>query len=263
MNRIKYFISYLFRSFHLHGIHSPFVFNLTNDVIREKVKFYAYDEIEAIRAKLLLTEKKVNVIDLGQGPKDSYVRSISSICKKSSQKKGFAQLIYRLARERKAESILELGTSLGLTTSYLAKACPSAMIISIEGSSELSKIAEINLKKLNIHNVKLEIGAFDDLLSKSLSTLKKVDIVYFDGNHDYEATMRYFKECLPFTDEKSLFIFDDIYWSSGMKKAWKEIISHEQIGCSIDLFKLGLVYFDPTLTKQNYTVYHSANLDLS
>lgn len=263
MLRIYYFFLYLVKSFHLHGIHSPFVFQLTNDVLREKAKYYAYDEVESLRAKLLLTEKTLSVQDLGAGKKESYQKSISKICKGSSQTAAFGQIIHRIARESKAKSILELGTSLGLTTSYLGKACPDAKIISIEGSAELSKVADINLKKLNILNVKLVVDSFENALLPSLKELEKVDLVYFDGNHDYQATMDYFESCLPYSHDKTVFIFDDIYWSAGMKRAWKEICSHSSISSSIDLFKIGIVYLDPKLAKQNITVYHSANFNLS
>ena len=263
MNRLIYFIGYLLRSFHLHAIPSPFVFSLSKDVLREKSKFYAFDEIESIRAKLLLTKKKIKIEDLGAGPKRHYEKSISRICRDSSQKIAFSQMLYRICRESKPESILELGTSLGITTSYLAKACPSSKIISIEGAEEISKIAEINLKKLDIHNVKLVQGSFEDQLDPALKELKKVDLVYFDGNHQYDATWTYFEKCLEHAGDDTVFIFDDIYWSAEMKRVWNKIISDDRVKCSIDLFKIGLVYFNPELSKQNFTVYHSANFNLS
>ena len=253
------FLSYLLRSFHLHGIHSPFVFKLTNEVLRDKSAYYAYEEIEAIRSKLLLTHKKINVQDFGEGKHKTQERSISRICRNSSQRKAFAEIIHRLAINSKAEHILELGTSLGITTAYLAKARPQAKIISIEGAPELSKIADINLKKLDIHNVKLINDQFENSLDNALKELGKIDLVYFDGNHEYEATLNYFESCLKYADEQSLFIFDDIHWSAGMQKAWNEIKDHPKVQCSIDLFQIGLIYFDTTLTKQHISVYHSAN----
>lgn len=259
MTRLIYFLSYLLRSFHLHGIHSPFVFQLIHTVLREKAAYYAYEEIESIRAKLLLTQKRIRVNDLGASSKNSYEKSIQAICQQSSQSKKFAQMIHRLARDLHAETILELGTSLGLTTAYLAKACPNAKVISIEGAEEISRIAEINLKKLQVRNVKLQVGSFQDRLVDSLNELGKIDLVYFDGHHNYEASLDYFNACLPYVHDKSLFIFDDIYWSTEMKKAWREIITNKKVSCSIDLFQIGLIYFDPTLTHQNFTVYHSAN----
>jgi predicted O-methyltransferase YrrM len=253
------FVRYLIRSFHLHGIHPPFAFRLTKEVIRDRSAYYAYDEIEAIRSKLLLTQKKIRIDDFGEGKTRTSLRRISSICRTASQRKGFAQMIHRLTREVKADQILELGTSLGITTAYLAKARPGAQIISIEGAAELHKIADINLKKLDILNVKLVNDRFEDSLEKALQELGKVDLAYFDGNHQYDATLKYFESCLEYAHEKSLFIFDDIHWSAGMQKAWDQIIKHPRVQCSIDLFQIGLIYFDRSLTKQNLSVYHSAN----
>jgi len=247
------------RSFHLHGIHSPFAFTLTNDVLRSNLAYYAYDDIEAIRSKLLLTSKKVRLEDYGAARANSASKSISQICKTSSQRKGFAQLIHRLAMSSKADHILELGTSLGLTTAYLAKARPQAKIISIDGDHELNRIADINLKKLDIQNVKLIVDTFENSLGSALNELQKVDLVYFDGNHEYKATLEYFEGCLNYAHEQSLFIFDDIHWSPGMQNAWKKIKQHPKVQCSLDLYQIGLIYFDKSLTKQALSVYHSAN----
>jgi len=249
------------RSFHLHGIHSPFAFQLTNEVLRSNASYYAYEEIEAIRSKLLLTRKKIKVEDFGAGKKRANQRSISRICKNASQRKAFAQLIHRLALHCKADHILELGTSLGITTAYLAKARPQAKIISIEGASEVSKIAEINLKKLKIHNVKVVNDQIEHSLTDSLDELGKVDLVYFDGNHHYQATIAYFQSCLSFTHEKSVFVLDDIHWSAGMQRAWNELKNHPKVQCSIDLYQIGLLFFDESLTKQALSIYHSANLN--
>ena len=262
MNRIFYFISYLIRSFHLHGIHPPFAFNLTNDILRSKSKYYAYDEIESIKAKLLLTQKEIQIEDLG-AKGGSYKKSIRDICRNSSQKSSFAQLIHKIALNFKPKTILELGTSLGLTTSHLAKACPNAKIISIEGSREIAKVAKANLKKLDIQYVKSEEGAFDEKIDGAIEELESLDLVYFDGNHTYEATMDYFQKCLAKAEENSIFIFDDIYWSAGMKKAWNQIATHECVTTSIDLFQLGIVFFDTKLSKQQLTVFHPANFSLS
>lgn len=262
MIRIWYFLQYLIKSFHLHGIHSPFVFKLVNDVFRTKLKYYAYDEIESIRAKLLLTEKKIQIRDFGAGKGGTYQKSIKEVCQRSTQKADFAQIIHRLVIEHKPKRILEFGTSLGISTAYLAKAAPAAKIISLEGAEELAKIADINLKKLAIHNVKLSVGPFSDTAQDALKELNNIDLVYFDGNHSYAPTLSYFHQCLDFKNEASVFIFDDIYWSSEMKKAWKEIIAHPEVALSIDLFQIGIVYFDKSLSPGKYSVYHSANLNL-
>lgn len=252
------YLSYLLRSFHLHGIHSPSVFDLQQNIIKAKEAYYAFDEIEAIRAKLLLTEKLIEVKDLGAGAKLSYKkqRSIKSITQSACKSPKYAQLLFRLTYYYKPNSILELGTSVGLTTAYLAKAAPQAKVISIEGAEQIAKIAQLNLEKLKVHNVKQLIGDFSKELSGALSELKNVDLVFFDGNHQKAPTLSYFEACLKCAHENSIFIFDDIYWSNEMTEAWREIKEHEQVKQTIDLFQLGIVFFKTDQEQEHFTIYH-------
>lgn len=258
MFSILQFIKYLFRSFHLHGIHSPFVYQLNEDVIQDKILFYSFDQIESIRAKLLLTSQEIEVLDLGAGSKNGKKsrRKINSIAKTALKSPKYAQLIYRIAYAYKPQTILELGTSLGITTSYLASACPKSNVISLEGSPEIAKIAKINFEKLQINNIEQVIGDFKNTLPNALAKTDTVDLVYFDGNHQEEPTIDYFEQCLKKANENSIFIFDDIYWSSGMKNAWERIKKHPDVVITIDLFQVGLVFFKQDQKKQNFTIYH-------
>lgn len=252
------YIRYLLRSFHLHGIHSPFVYELNEELFKEKTPYYCFDEIESIRAKLLLTKKTIEVSDLGAGSKriKKGIRKISDIANTSLKSKKHSQLLYRMVRRFKPDSILELGTSFGISTAYMAKANPSAKIISIEGSSEIAKVARINFKKMNIENVQLITANFDDVLSTGIEKIQHLDFVFFDGNHKKEATLNYFKQCLIKAHENSIFIFDDIYWSTGMKEAWSEIKQHPKVTITIDCFEMGMVFFKKEHAKEHFTVYH-------
>jgi predicted O-methyltransferase YrrM len=258
INRALAYIKYLLRSFHLHGIHSPFIFQLQEEIIKEKIPFYAFDEIESIRAKLLLTEKKIKVDDLGAGSTygSGNERSINSIVEQSTKSPKYAQIIFRLAHHFKPKTILEFGTSLGLTTAYLGKACPAAKIISMEGAAEISKVAEVNLNKLNVHNVKLQVGSFESELPIALEELEQLDMVFFDGNHRKEPTLEYFEKCLAKADKNSIFIFDDIYWSKEMSEAWEEIKANPKVKQSIDIFQMGMVFFREDQAEEHFTVYH-------
>lgn len=258
LNRLIQYIRYLFRSIHLHGIHSPFVFYIQHEIIREKIPFYAFDDIESVRAKLLLSQQEITVKDLGAGAKNNKVKrvKIKQIARRSLKAPKDAQLLFRLAYHFKPQTILELGTSLGMTTAYLGKACPNARIISIEGAPSVAKVAAVNLKKLNVLNVKQQIGAFEDELKPAMNDLKKLDFVFFDGNHRYQSTLNYFESCLPLTDENSIFVFDDIYWSKEMHSAWKEIKKHPAVTATIDVYSMGIVFFKKDQAKEDFTVYH-------
>lgn len=258
LNRLIQYINYLFRCIHLHGIHSPFVYFIQHEIIQETIPYYAFDDIESVRAKLLLSQQEITVKDLGAGSKNEQPqkRKINQIAKNSLKSPKDAQLLFRLAHYWKPKTILELGTSLGITTAYLAKACPSAQVISIEGAPSVAKVAAVNLKKLNVLNVKQQIGPFKTELKPAIEELNRLDFVFFDGNHRYQATMDYFEACLAQMDENSLCVFDDIYWSKEMQKAWKQIKKHPSVRVTIDLYSLGIVFFKKDQAKEDFTVYH-------
>ena len=256
--QVYQYILYLLRSFHLHGIHSPFVYHLNEKIFKEKAKFYAFDEVESIRAKLLLTSKIIHVNDLGAGSQvnNSNKRSIQEIAKSALKKPKKAQLLFRIVEHFRPQKILELGTSLGISTAYMAKANPNAIIHTIEGSEEIAKIAAVNFKKLNVENITQVVGHFNAVLSNSLEKLQKVNMCYVDGNHKKQPTLDYFHQILPYTNEQSILIFDDIYWSREMTEAWKLIQQHQSVSITIDLFEFGIVCFKGDQAKEHFTVYH-------
>jgi len=239
-----------------HGTHSPFVYKLTDEVIYDFKYKNDYKSIEEQRKKLFNDDSVITVTDLGAGSQlnKNRTKRVSQIAKNALKKPGLAQLIYRLAKESQPKSIVELGTCLGITTAYLSKACPEAKIITIEGCPETAKVAARNFEDLGLKNIELQVGNFDVLFPKVLDQADQLDFVYIDGNHRKEATLDYFKWCLPKMHEGSLLIFDDIYWSEGMKEAWEEIKAHPEVTVTIDLFWIGLVYFRKGQVKEHFKI---------
>lgn len=252
------YLLYLPRCIHLHGIRSPFVHDLQQNLFKEKAKYYAFDEIESIRAKLLLTKKKLEIQDLGAGSTvhSSNTRAIEDIAKTSLKPAKTAQLLFRFVHHFKPSNTIELGTCLGITSAYLAKGSPKGRLFTLEGASELAKVATINFTKLNLTNITQIEGNFDDTLEKTLNKTESADFIYFDGNHRKDPTMQYFEQTLKVANEQSIFVFDDIYWSKGMTEAWKEIKSHPRVTLTIDCFTMGFVFFKKDQTKEHFTVYH-------
>ena len=76
-----------------------------------------------------------------------------------------------------------------------------------------------------------------------MKTQNALGLVFFDGNHRKDATLRYFNQCLEKANEDSIFIFDDIHWSEEMQDAWKEIKAHPQITLALDVFQFGICFF--------------------
>eukprot|EP01133_Synstelium_polycarpum_P003390 gene3390-3850_t len=239
-----------------HGTHSPFVYKLTDEVIYDFNSKSDYKSIEGQRKKLLNDDRLIEVTDLGAGShlNKNRKKKVREIAKNALKSPRLAQLIYRLAQERQPEQMIELGTCLGLTSAYLSKSSPSAEVITVEGCPQTAAVAAENFKELGLGNVELKVGNFDELLPDILAEHKKLDFVYIDGNHRKDATLNYFNWCLPKVHEGSLLIFDDIYWSKGMKEAWEEIKSHPQVTVTVDLFWIGLVYFRKGQAKEHFKI---------
>ena len=237
-----------------HGTHSPFVYKLADEVIYNFSAKEAYKGIEAQRKKLLHDDKLITVTDLGAGShlNKNRTKKVSQIAKNALKSPQLAQLIYRIAADQQPGNMIELGTCLGITTAYLANAQPKADILTIEGCPETAAVAARNFKELGLQNVELQVGNFNNLLPEAIAKAEKLDFVYIDGNHTEEATLNYFNWCLPKLHEGSLLIFDDIYWSEGMKNAWKAIQNHPDVTVTVDLFWIGLVYFRKGQAKEHF-----------
>src|SRR6187399_98062 len=240
-----------------HGMHSPFVFEFITKILNDKTVYPEYEKVETLRSQLLNDNTVLEVEDFGAGSTvdKKNRRSISSIAKNAAKPKKFGQLLFRMIKHYQPATILELGTSLGITTSYLSLAKPDARLITMEGSKEIADKAKQNLKAIELKNIELIEGNFDDTLSSAVRGLSSVDFAFIDGNHRKDPTERYFKELLAKTNNNSILVFDDIHWSSEMETAWETIKKNAAVTCSIDLFFIGIVFFrNEFKEKQHFTI---------
>lgn len=228
-----------------HGTHSPFVFEFITKVMNDFTKYEDYERVEVIRTRMLADNTELLIQDLGAGSAitSSNRRSVASIAKTAVKPRKFGQLLYRMVKYYQPRTILELGTSLGITTSYLALANPQAKVVTIEGASTIAAKARENFAALGLTNVESIIGNFDDILESVLMQNPGIDFVFLDGNHRQEPTERYFRQLLPHVHNDTLLIFDDIHWSKEMDNAWANIVQHEAVTCDIDLFYIGIISF--------------------
>ena len=232
-----------------HGIHSPFVYRFVREVLRDKRSYPCYQPLAALRRLLATDERSVEVQDFGAGSRviASSTRRIGDIAKSSLKPKKYSRLLFRMVQDYRPATILELGTCFGVTTAYLASGNKNAKIYTMEGAPAIAEVARHNFSELQLPNIELIEGNFDDRLPELLKLLtveqKQLDFVFIDGNHRKEPTLRYFQQLLPLLHEHSVLIFDDIHWSEQMEAAWEEIKKSPAVTLSIDLFFIGIVYF--------------------
>ena len=232
-----------------HGIHSPFVFSFIKKVLNTTTKGDWVNNIENYRAEVLNNKQEIKMVDLGAGAilQTNKTKKISIIARGSLKSKKYSTLLNRIVAYYRPSNVLEMGTSFGITTCYLAQAMPGGAVVTMEGAPAIAKEALHTFSTLGFSNIQLLEGNFDNSLPLYFNTISTIGFAYVDGNHSYEPTMRYFNLLLNKSNQDSIFIFDDIHWSREMEMAWKEIKEDQRVSLTIDLFYIGIVF----LKKEN------------
>ena len=235
-----------------HGIHSPYAYALCEEVFYNEHSFYDFELLKKIREELMRNSLEVETGGFGAGSKtfQSNKRKVKDIAQRGISSFKQSELLYKLVNYLTCNTCIELGTSLGLITVYLAKANTSGRVISVEGSEALFNLAKGLARESDTNNIQFINADFDTALPELLNEFEKIDFLYIDGNHTYEATWRYFLLALPKLHPGSVVIFDDIYWSEGMTEVWKKIKGHPSVTLSIDTFYLGLIFFREELKEK-------------
>ena len=266
-----------------HGIHSPYLFEWVRMVLSDENSYYAWSEIEKVRAKMLTDTRVMEFVDYGAGignresengnreARDR--RKVSDIAKRSLAKKKYAQMLARLVNwlggplltspSRGAIgdwrlalgdglTIVELGTSLGVTTAYMAAMDKRNKVITYEGCSAVAEIAKENWEALGLKNIDCRVGEITaDILDRDL---ERVDVAFIDANHTYAGTRAYFNVLAEKVHRKSVMIVDDIHYNKEMEQAWREICADERVTSTMDLYQMGLVFFDKDYWKRDYRI---------
>lgn len=253
---IKAYLKFLWHSKNHHGVHSPFVYSLVTKCVYTKETKPQYKILKQYRNELLKNKNTIEVTDFGAGSRvfKSNIRQISKIAETAGISPKRAELLYRITNYFQPENILEIGTSLGLATSALSLGNPKAEIITLEGCPETSGVAQKQFQNLNLNNIKPVVTEFSSYLKTFNFRLSTFDLIYFDGNHSKKATLDYFELLLPTITNETVWIFDDIHWSSDMEEAWEIIKNHPKVTVTIDTFQWGLVFFRYEQEKEHFVI---------
>ncbi|NJO89983.1 MAG: hypothetical protein HC831_14315 [Chloroflexia bacterium] len=117
---LRYFIKS--KHYYGHGIHSPFIYDFIRKVLFVKPDNQLFKHIEKYKNLLKNYREIVNFNDLGAGSKliSGSLIKISEIAASSSTKKKYGLLLSRMIAYYKPQTIIELGTSLGIGTLFLS-----------------------------------------------------------------------------------------------------------------------------------------------
>ncbi|MBN2662188.1 MAG: class I SAM-dependent methyltransferase [Bacteroidales bacterium] len=238
-----------------YNIHSPYLFNFALKVLNNSANANLNNKIENIRLSLLNNEKIIEVYDLGAGSKKqkSANRKISNIAKYSLTSTKYCTFLQKTIEFTNAKKVLELGTSLGISSLYIKSAINKPEIHTVEGAQTIANIAKENFILLK-KNIFLHISDFNSFFEKAIKENQKFDFFFIDGHHTKEATLRYFELAKKIMLPNSTFIFDDIRWSKGMYEAWIYIKNSEYQGASVELFKMGVIFFNTDFIQKSHAL---------
>lgn len=249
---LSYF-RFLIRSKNHHSVHSPFVFNFVTKCLYDKKKYDDYNSLNSYRKYLYKHQDFITMTDLGAGSRKfkTNQRPIRSIARNAGLTHKRSQILYRISRYFDFNSALELGTSLGLASQAIALGKPSIELHTIEGCPETSKFAKRELEFRHLNQVNFHIGDFDQIIQEKFCSTS-FDLIYFDGNHTKDATLRYFELLLSSAHNDSVWIFDDIHWSKEMEEAWEIIQKNNRVTVTIDTYQWGFVFFRKEQEKEHF-----------
>jgi predicted O-methyltransferase YrrM len=239
-----------------HGIQSPFVFDIVTRLFDKKKVPEGLSRVEKVRERLKNDNRIIKVNDLGAGSagEGQRFRKVSDIVRFSAVPKKFGILLSRMAHEFGNPLILEFGTSFGISTMYLASGCSGTQVLTMEGSSALAEIAEGNFNSAGLSNIRVLTGSFEAQLSEITVAGLRPGLVFIDGNHRKIPTLEYFDKITRISGPETVVIIDDINYSVEMSEAWNCIKEHEKVSVSIDILRMGIVFFRKGIGRQNYMI---------
>jgi len=227
-----------------YGIHSPFVFDLITNVVEQRLPFYAYKDIDLIRLHLRLHNQSIIYKE------KQY--SIKKYLQKQAITKKEGELLFRLSNHYKLHSIVSVGSSMGFTPLYLTGYSSKSQCITLEQEQDIAAIAQKSISKSSCSLIQIMQGAYQSLLPEALSKLQQIDCIYISKEITTEELMKIYQDILPFLHDKSIVIISGIHASSQKRNLWKQICKDPKITVSVDLYKLGLIFFRPKLHKRMY-----------
>ena len=247
------YIKYRWKALRRHGVHSPFIYNLTDKCFRTPSSSALKEKLRHLHYQLHANNEKIEITDFGAGSRKlGKNRTIKSIYRTSSSKGKYGKLLYQLVNYFRPENVLEFGTSLGIGTVCMASGNKSSTVISVEGCKKTHNQAKKNIELLGIKNIQLINKQFVNFDPSKYA--EQFNLVFIDGHHDGDALLHCMNRLEPFTNNETVFVLDDIRWSDSMFEAWNSIVNNPQYSVTIDLFRVGIAIRRTEQRKEHFVL---------
>lgn len=253
MKPSKSYFSYFWHSKGRHGIHSPFVFDFVDTCLTQKLDKCFLQKRKKWIQERCKEKEKFEIVDLGAGSKQlKPMRSIAQLIKTNSSNGIYGSILWKIARHYQPKMMLELGTSIGTGSIHLKMGSPDSQLITVEGCSETQRRAVQQFDYWKLDHITTINASFDEFLS--LPAIGPYDLIYIDGNHQGEATLKYVDLLYPNTHTETIIILDDIRWSIDMWAAWNKLTHDSRFHLSIDLGRMGILWRKESQVKEHFTI---------
>ena len=253
MNLGVEYIKYQWKAKRRHGVHSPFIYDLTDKCFRIRISLELKSNLSKLHAKLSKDIRSIEISDFGAGSKKlNDTRTIRSIYNTSSSRGKFGILLYQLVNHLSPERVLEFGTSMGIGAICMASGNSNSKITTVEGCSNTFAVANENIAETQLDNIESVNSTFNFYLDGL--TNEVFDLIFIDGHHDGVALTSYLKRLEAYSHNETIFILDDIRWSESMFQAWETIKSDARYHVTIDLFRMGIVVPRKEQEKEHFVI---------
>ncbi|MEO9967025.1 MAG: class I SAM-dependent methyltransferase [Reichenbachiella sp.] len=249
--RVYRYLRYWLLALDEHSLQSPFLFQLyTQALSPSNLNKITRPTIEELRKSLLAGRHTIaNTYGSGSSLSTSQRGSIRGIAKFGVSTPKQSEILVNLIEWTKAETVLELGTSLGLNTLYLSEANTTKEVVTVEGNQELALLSRLHFESHGASNIDQINDDIDHFLDNDH---RRYDLVYIDANHTLDATIRYFRKCMDLISSEGVIILDDINWSPDMNRAWNSILEDNKTCIFVENYEIGIVFVNRPSEQKHY-----------
>jgi predicted O-methyltransferase YrrM len=233
-------------------MHSPYMYDLLTQVFDDQKLYYVFETIEEAREEISHSDRLIMNLDLGAGSHKAHgaSRTVAQIAGSAVSSPRKCEVLFRLAEQLQPKVTIELGSSLGISSAYLAAAYTDGRVYSFDGNPDLIRTAREFCADLKLNNIVFTDGNFDDTLPVQLESLPEIDLAYLDGNHRKEPTIKYYEMLRSKRAQNAVFVLDDIRWTREMFETWKEIKKDDTVRATVDAFSFGILFFSPNFKER-------------